>query len=652
MKDVILVQFVVTQSVIVKMTKTKKVVLTPLALEIAKKRYLRTDLEGNILETPSQLFQRVAHHMAKAEINWGSNGVVEKTAEEFYQAMADFRFVCSGKAMFEAGNPGGTGQLSACFVLPIKDSIKSIFKTLGEAAYIQKNNGGTGFNFSAIRPRGDKVKNVPNAASGPVDFLQAYSAALSKILQGAKRRGANMGILNIDHPDIFEFIHLKEEDESIDNFNLSVGVFDKFMEAVEQDKFWHLVNPRTKQPIKRLKAKRLFEEIASAAWRSGDPGMVFLDRMERDNPTPTLGRLWSTNPCGEIPLLPYESCNLTSLVLSRHLKKTKGKGWFGGPKYEIDWDKLAETVRLAVRFLDDMIEVNNYTLPEIERMVRYGNRKIGLGVMGLAHMFYLLGIPYGSPQSLRLAERLAKFIRKQAEEASIELAKERGVFPNFDVSIFAGTAERYRNATLLTVAPTGTISLLANTSSGIEPVFSLVNERNLFYEDKETRKVVITDPIFEEVIKRLYSPSKQKRIIQQLLEGAHLSETEVDKEVSRVFLTTADVRPRQHILMQAAWQKWIDNSVSKTINLPREATVDEVKEAFFLAWKTGCKGITVYRDGSKEHQVVAISKRKKRENEEKLTLVDETICPECGAKMIVSEGCMTCPVCGYSLCKS
>ncbi len=636
-----------------KVRKQKKTVqLTPLALEIAKKRYLRTDLKGKVIETPTQLFWRVARHMAKAEINWADNGVVEKTAEKFFQAMADFRFVCSGKAMFEAGNPGGTGQMSACFVLPIKDSIKSIFKTLGEAAYIQKNNGGTGFNFSPIRPRGDKVKNVPNAASGPVDFLQAYSAALSKILQGAKRRGANMGILNVDHPDIFEFIHLKETDKTIDNFNLSVGVFDEFMEAVEQDKFWKLINPRTKQAVRRLKARRLFDEIVASAWRSGDPGMIFLDRIERDNPTPALGRLWATNPCGEIPLLPYESCNLTSIVLSQHLKKAKGKGWFGGSKYEIDWDKLAETVRLAVRFLDDMIEVNTYTLPEIERMVKYGNRKIGLGVMGLAHLFYLLGIPYGSKQSLRLAERLAKFIRKQAEEASLELAKERGVFPNFDVSIFAGTAEKYRHATLLTVAPTGTISLLANTSSGIEPVFSLVNERNLFYEDKKTKKAIIIDPIFELVLGKLYSPAKKEEIIDHLLQGAHLKETGVSKEVADVFVTTADVKPREHILMQAAWQKWIDNSVSKTINLPRQASLEDVAEAYLLAWKTGCKGITVYRDGSKEHQVVSIGGGKVKDGEKKVTIEDETICPECGAKMIVSEGCMSCPVCGYSLCKS
>ena len=624
--------------------KLKPVKLAPLAAEVAKKRYLRTDLKGEVIETVEEMFYRVAHHMAKAEINWGSNGIVEEMTNKFYKAMASFRFVCSGKAMFEAGNPGGTGQLSACFVLPIEDSIQSIFKTLGEAAYIQKNNGGTGFNFSAIRPKGDKVKNVPNAASGPVDFLQAYSAALSKILQGAKRRGANMGILNVDHPDIFEFIHLKDTDKTIDNFNVSVGAFDAFMEAVEADKYWNLINPRTKQTIRRVKARRLFREITESAWKSGDPGMVFLDRMEKDNPTPTLGKLWATNPCGEIPLLPYESCNLTSIVLSNHVKKVKGKGWFGGDKYEIDWDKLAETVRLAVRFLDNMVEVNNYVLPEIERTVKNGNRKIGLGVMGLAHLFYLLGVPYGSVTSLRLAERIAKFIRKQAEEASLELAKARGVFGNFDVSIFAGTAEKYRNATLLTVAPTGTISILANTSSGIEPVFSLVTKRNMFYEDKQKKQVTVVDPVFEKILKQMVKDKdKQKKIIKALGEGAHISEVEVPKEVKKVMVTTGDVSPRQHVLMQAAWQKWIDNSVSKTINLPSSATVDDVAEAYMLAWRSGCKGITVYRDGSKSDQVVTIGGGKK---------LSEVECPECGEKMQVSEGCYTCLSCGYSVCKS
>jgi len=626
--------------------KLKPVKLAPLALEVAKKRYLRTDLNGRVIETPAEMFYRVACHMAKAEINWAGNGVVEATAQKFYQAMAQFRFVCSGKAIFEAGNPGGTGQLSACFVLPVKDSIQEIFKTLGEAAYIQKNNGGTGFNFSLIRPKGDKVKNVPNAASGPVDFLQAYSAALSKILQGAKRRGANMGILNIDHPDIFDFIRVKEVDGNMDNFNISVGVWDAFMEAVRQDKYWQLINPRTKQPVKRVKARRLFNQIVESAWRTGDPGMVFLDRMEADNPTPTLGRLWATNPCGEIPLLPYESCNLTSIVLSNHLKKVKGKGWYGGPNYQIDWDKLAETVHLAVRFLDDMIEVNTYVLPEIERTVKNGNRKIGLGVMGLAHLFYYLGIPYGSRESLRLAERLAKFIRKQAEAASLELAKQRGVFGNFDISIFAGTAERYRNATLLTVAPTGTISLLANTSSGIEPVFALVSQRQLFYEDKKrqrrTKQTTIIDPVFSRILTHIKGSGKDK-IIKALSEGADLTELDVPKEVKRVFVTTDKVTPAQHVAMQAAWQKWIDNSVSKTINLPASAKVEDVAQAYMLAWRSGCKGITVYRDGSKSEQVVSIGAGK--------TALTDT-CPECGAKMRPGEGCYTCLACGYSVCKS
>ncbi len=618
--------------------QSKPVKLTPLALEIAKKRYLMTDLDGRFTETPTEMFYRVARHMAKAEINWHTNGIVREMSDKFYQAMSDFKFVCSGKAMFEAGNPGGTGQLSACFVLPIKDSIPDIFKTLGEAAYIQKNNGGTGFNFSAIRPKNDKVKNVPNAASGPVDFLQAYSAALSKILQGAKRRGANMGILNIDHPDILDFIQLKAKDKTMDNFNVSVGVFDEFMEAVEQDKFWFLINPRTGLKTKRVKARTLFNQIIKSAWATGDPGMIFLDRIEKDNPTPSLGRLWATNPCGEIPLLAYESCNLTSIVLSNHVRKVAGQGWFGGPKYEIDWDDLAKTIHLAVRFLDDMIEVNQYVLPEVEKIVKYGNRKIGLGVMGLAHLFYLLGIPYGSVQSLRLSERIAKFIRRQAEDASKQLAKERGVFGNFDVSVYAGTAEKYRNATLLTVAPTGTISLLVNTSSGIEPVFSLVSKRRLLYEDKQVKQKTIIDPVFDQILS--YLPDK-KAIIKSLLAGEKLADLPVKSEFKKVLVTSQQISPKQHVLMQAAWQKWIDNSVSKTINLPAEATVEDVAQAYRLAWKTGCKGITVYRDGSKTNQVMSTKIGDGQENR----------CPECGSQMQSQSGCFTCQTCGYSVCK-
>ncbi|NMC35890.1 adenosylcobalamin-dependent ribonucleoside-diphosphate reductase [Candidatus Beckwithbacteria bacterium] len=629
-------------------------------LKIAEKRYLKTDLKGNITETPGEMFWRVAQHMAKAEINWGMNGIVEKTAQAFFERMVNFKFVVAGKAMFEAGNPGGTGQLSSCFVLPVEDNILSIFKTLGEAAVIHKNNGGTGFNFSKIRPRGDKVKNVPKASSGPVDFLSAYSAALSKILQGSKRQGANIGILNCDHPDIIDFITLKDEDGTIKNFNVSVGVTNEFMEAVEQDENWELKNPRNGEVVKTVKARELFNLIAEHAWASGDPGLAFLDRMQEDNPTPSLGVINATNPCGEIPLLPYESCNLTSIILSNHLKTVKGKS-------EIDWDDLETSVKLGIRLLDDMIEMNEYPIKEIEEMVKNGNRRIGLGVMGFAHMLFKLGIPYNSQEAVRLSERLAKFIRKTAEDMSLQLGKERGVFPNWDRSVFAGSAERYRNCALTMIAPTGTISMLADCSSGIEPVFSLVTLRRTFFEDdksnRPTQELMMIDPVFEAYLAgKIKDKNTRTKIVEQIVQGENLDTIKgLSEQDKKVFVTTHQISPSWHIKIQAAWQKHFDNSVSKTINFPQTATIEDVKKAYIQAWRLGCKGITIYRDGSKQDQVLNLSASKpsKLENadlaiETKITddiKTDSNICPECGAEIVLSEGCGTCHECGWSQCR-
>ncbi len=639
--------------------KSREPLLVKSSLAIARKRYLRTDMSGKCLESVGEMLWRVARTVAKAEIQWGDERDVERMAREFFERMVDFKFVCSGKAMFEAGNEGGSGQLSACFVLGIEDSIASIFKTLGEAALIHKNNGGTGFNFSKIRPRGDKVKNVPGAASGPVDFLQAYSAALSKILQGAKRQGGNMAILNADHPDIFEFIRIKEEDGNIKNFNLSVGATDAFMEAVVKNKIWNLVNPRTGEVTKTVKAKALFEMLVTFAHRSGDPGMVFLDRLEQDNPTPTLGRLEATNPCGEQPLLAYESCNLASIVLSNHLRRKKSDDPFG---WEVDWDELVKTVRLAVRFLDNMIEVNSYVLPEIERIVRFGNRKIGLGVMGFAHLLFRMGIPYNSTAAVRMAEHLGKFIKKEAEAASLELAKKRGVFPNFDVSTYVGTAERYRNATMLTIAPTGTISLLANCASGIEPVFSLLTTRRTFFENNRanlpTKAMTIVDPVFEaildEEIGRGNFPLSKTKVLSQLRsEGAASGLSGFPRKMKEVFVTTHEVDWPWHVKIQAAWQKHCDNSVSKTINFKKSGTVREVREAYLLAWRLGCKGITIYRDGSKVDQVLSARSGGLKAFAGEAGNKDGSaeVCPECGRPLVVGEGCATCVSCGYSQCK-
>lgn len=644
--------------------KIKEPVMAEHSLDVAKKRYLRTDMKGRVIETPGELLWRVARHMAKAEIGWGDERDVEKVAREFFEALVGFKFVCSGKAMFEAGNEGGIGQLSACFVLGVEDSIASIFERLGEAALIHKNNGGTGFNFSKIRPRGDKVKNVPEAASGPVDFLQAYSAALSKILQGAKRRGGNMAILNAEHPDIREFIRVKEEDGNITNFNISVGATDEFMEAIEKGKSWNLVNPRTGEVVAKVKAKELFDEIASVAYRTGDPGMIFLDRLERDNPTPTLGKLDATNPCGEQPLLPYESCNLSSIVLSCHLKKKVRKGKKDESfAWEVDWDELAKTVRTAIRFLDNMIEVNTYILPEIERVVRVGNRKVGLGVMGFAHLLYKLGIPYSSREAVQMAEHLGKFIKREAEAASMELARKRGVFPNFDISYYAGTAERYRNATMLTIAPTGTISLFANCSSGIEPVFSLITTRKTFFEDgrasRQIKTLTIVDSVFEEVLDaelkrgKIGGLSKRKIFSHLRKQGSLEGLRGIGKWMKEVFVTSHEIDWKWHVKIQAAWQKYCDNSVSKTINFRKGASLRDVREAYLLAWRLGCKGITIYRDGSRKNQVLnkagsrLLTKSKKRK---RVKSVFNGTCPECGSVMQFAEGCSTCPQCSYSHC--
>ncbi len=632
--------------------------LTDVGKVVMAKRYLRTDLDGKVVETPGEMLWRVARHIAKAEVNWSGNGIVDETARAFYERMVNWKFVCAGKAMFEAGNPGGTGQLSSCFVLPIEDSIHSIFKTLGDAAVVHKNNGGTGFNFSKIRPHGDKVKNVPNAASGPVDFIRAFSAALSQILQGAKRQGANIAVLNCDHPDIEEFIRLKVEDGTIKNFNISVGVTNEFMTAVQQNKDWNLINPRNGQIWKTLKARDLFDLIAETAWATGDPGLAFLDRLEEDNPTPSIGRIDATNPCGEIPLLPYESCNLTSIVLTNHLKQTTKGEW------EIDWDDLKKSIHLGVRFLDDMIEVNTYALDAIRERVKEGNRRIGLGVMGFAHLLYRLRIPYNSAEAVRVAERIAKFMRQEAEAASKELASERGPFGNFDVSVYSGTSEIYRNGALLMIAPTGTTSLIADSSSGIEPIFSLVTVRRSFNEDSKnnapTREFIIADPEFEQQLIARVGKKKADQIISQLATGTDFETIDdLTNDDKRIFVTTHKIKPEWHIKIQAAWQKWIDNSVSKTINFPHTATVDDVKKAYLSGWQMGLKGITIYRDGSKMDQVLNIAgKESKRSSSthqhiiatNKPGVTEKTVCPECGAAAHMADGCVSCPQCGWSKC--
>lgn len=610
-------------------------------------------LQGKPKETPAQIFYRVAKHMAKAEVNWGDENDAQEMARLFFEKMANFKFICTRSALYEAGNESCLGQLSPCFVLKVEDSISSIFKTLGEAALIQKNYGGTGFNFSNVRLKGDKARNVPNAASGPVDFLQVYSAALSKVVQGAKRHGGNMGILNVDHPDIYEFISVKDKDGSMKNFNISVGASNDFMEAVVANKKFNLKNPRDGKVVKRVYAKKLFNDICEHAWRTGDPGMIFLNRIEEDNYTPTLGKLEATNPCGEQPLLPHESCNLSSVHLAKHLIKRNGE-------YEMDWDDLAATVKVLVRFLDNMIEVNSYVLPETEKIVKYGNRKIGLGVIGFAETLFKLDIAYNSREGVRIADKIAKFVKRKAEEASQELARVRGVFPNWDISTYRGTDEKYRNCTMMTIAPTGTVSMIGDTTSGIEPSFALVYTRRAFYnedsQNRSTKELFYIDPTFEALLRKkgLYTKSLIKKVAES--GGSIQNIKEIPKSIRRIFATTHDIYPEWHIKVQAAFQKYADNAVSKTINFAHSATVEDVKKAYMLAWKLGCKGITIYRDGSKTDQVLNAGNASTNRESEMKKIPSNSFkalksCPECDGVLFFEGGCATCRDCGWSVCK-
>ncbi|RKZ23862.1 adenosylcobalamin-dependent ribonucleoside-diphosphate reductase [bacterium] len=567
--------------------KTKKILtgvhddlkLSINALTVLERRYLLKDEKGKVIETPGELFKRVAKNIAEVERNYGVKEV-EKIEEEFYRLMTSGRFLPNSPTLMNAGT--SLQQLAACFVLPVGDSIEEIFDALKYAAIIHKTGGGTGFNFSHLRPKNDTVLSTGGIASGPVSFMRIFDTMTEVIKQGGKRRGANMGILNYNHPDIMEFITCKEHGD-FRNFNISVGVTEEFFELVKKDGDVELINPRTGKSTGKIKAKTIFETIVFQAWKTGDPGIVFLDRLERDNPTPSLGKIEATNPCGEQPLLPYEACNLGSVNLSLFVKNR-----------DIDFEPLENTVKLAVRFLDNVIDASRYPLPEIEKMVR-GNRKIGLGVMGFADMLIKLKIPYDSEEALRTAERVMKFIKEKAEVASRELALERGNFPNHGISIFK---EPRRNATLTTIAPTGSISIIAGCSSGIEPLFSIVFMRNVL----EGTELLEINQEFERIAKETGFYSEE--LIHQVAARGTLENLNIPEEVKRIFRTAHDISPEWHIRMQAAFQKYVDNAVSKTVNLRYEATVEDVRRVFWLGYELGVKGVTVYRDRSKEEQVL------------------------------------------------
>ena len=578
------------------------------AVTILASRYLRRDQQRRIIETPRQLFMRVAKTIAEVDLLYNSSAKVEETTKEFFDMMVNFEFLPNSPTLMNAGTE--LGQLSACFVLPVEDSIEGIFTTVKHAALIHKSGGGTGFSFSRLRPKGDVVKTTGGVASGPVSFMTVFDAATNAIKQGGKRRGANMGVLRVDHPDILEFITAKEKEGRLSNFNISVAITDRFMDAVINGEDYDLVNPRTGQAVQKLNARVVWNLIIAMAWKNGEPGVLFIDRINATHTVPHTGVIEATNPCGEQPLIPYESCNLGSINLAKMVDDGR-----------IDWDKLRSTVEKAVHFLDNVIDANKYPLPEIEKITRFGNRKIGLGVMGFADMLIELGVPYNSKPALRIAEQVMKFIEESAINTSVKLAEERGSFGNFKRSLWEKRGYKYmRNATLTTIAPTGTISEIAGCSNGIEPLFAIVYTKRV----RETlgENLTIVNPLFEKaaIEEGFYSEELMKKIASST-SIQHIEE--IPEHVRRVFVTAHDITPEWHVRMQGAFQKYVDNAVSKTINFPHDASMNDIEEAYLLAYRLGCKGITVYRDRSRSIQVLTT----KSEEEDRFERLDSRADP-------------------------
>lgn len=561
-------------------------------IQVLQRRYLLRNEKDQIIETPVDLFRRVAKAIALAELNYGSKVDVKKIEGEFFRAMLNLEFLPNTPTLMNAGTR--IGQLAACFVVPIEDSLTGIFEAAKWTALIHQTGGGTGFSFSKLRPRGDLVKSIDGKASGPITFMTIFDRTTDVIKQGGKRRGANMGILNVEHPDILDFIQCKSKEGFLSNFNISVAVTDKFMKMVEKNQDYNLINPRTGQVTQRLNARKVFDLIVHSAWKTGDPGLVFIDEINRHNPTPKVGTIEATNPCGEMPLLYWESCNLGSINLAKIIKDKK-----------IDWAKLKRLIQLGVRFLDNVIDVNKYPIQQIEKITK-SNRKIGLGVMGFVEALIQLGIPYDSNDAVSLAEQLMKFIEKEGHTASKKLGQERGNFANFEQSIWK-TKMHYknmRNATVTTIAPTGTISIIAGCSSGIEPLFAVSYVRNVM----EGTKLYETNRYFEEAAKEngFYS----KKLIEEISRSGTIQHIKgIPKEIRRVFVTAHDISPLWHVKMQAAFQKYTDNAVSKTINLSQDAKQKNVRDVYVLAHKLKCKGITVYRYGSKPNQVLSFGQK-------------------------------------------
>lgn len=624
-------------------------------LKVIERRYLQHDEFGNPGETPLGMIKRVAKAVAKAEKR---TGAAQAWADRFLKMLISFEFVPGGCYFRGAGTK--SGQIANCFVLPVEDSLAAIFEAVKWTALVHKTGGGTGFNFSRLRPKGDKIRGG-GLASGPTNFIKAFDATTNIVMQGGFHRGANMGILNADHPDIFEFINAKESGE-IQNFNISVGASNLYMRAVENNAFWNLLNPRSGEVVQTISARSLFDQITTLAWRTGDPGMIYLDRINQDNPLPNLGRIEATNVCGEQPLHPFDVCNLGSIDLAKFvlanasdLTDLKPRD----PKKLIDWNRLESAVRLAVRFLDDGIDIGRYPIRQIAKMARE-NRRIGLGVMGFADLLYQLMIPYGSDQARQTAEQVMGFVNRIAQDQSQRLALEKGNFPNWPLSIFAENKVNRRNCAVTTIAPTGSISILAETSSGIEPNFALafvkdvVDERGLFFVNKH----------FQTTLERLnlYSFDLIREVSKR---GSIKDRTDLPSRLKEVFVTAHDISWEWHVRIQAAFQNYTENGVSKTINFPNQASVEEVAKSYRLAWQLGCKGITTYRDQSKSAQILkagdgsrptGASGPERIQSKLKITPLKTKLsrsgqCPDCGLPLDAEEGCYTCRSCGYSRCE-
>ena len=667
--------------------ENKEINLSENAKKVLEKRYLKRDIKGNVMETPKELFERVAFTIADADKTFGVNEAdIKETRQKFFDMIANAYFMPNSPTLMNAGRE--LGQLSACFVLPVEDSLEGIFETIKNTALIHNSGGGTGFSFSRLRPKNDVVHSTMGVSSGPVSFMEVFNAATEAVKQGGTRRGANMGILRIDHPDILEFINCKSDLTKLNNFNISVAITDKFMEALERDDYYELIHPNTKQPVQKLKAKEVFDLIVKGAWQSGEPGVIFIDKMNKDNPTPLIGDIESTNPCGEVPLLSYEACNLGSINLSKMVVK----GADGNNI--INWDKLAEVSRLSIHFLDNVIVANNYPLPKIAEMVQ-ANRKIGLGVMGWADMLMKMGVSYNSEEGCVLGRQVMEFIDYHSKVESIELSKKRGKFGNFAGSVYDRSnylSEKYkgksagkisdemwaeldkeianhgiRNATTTCIAPTGTISMIAGASGGVEPLFGLVFKRNIM----DNTEMYEVNPNFKNyaIEKGFYSEELMGEIAKT---GSVAHIDGIDEKTKEIFVTAHDISPKSHVMMQAAFQLHTDNAVSKTVNFEEDATMEDVAQAYILAYKNDLKGITVYRNNSRYSQPMLLESKKEDKKEEvkpaekkpehkelkiEKTEIDEhgveiktVVCPECGNSIKMAEGCFICLNCGYSGC--